>query len=115
MDRNTAKMARKALQTLVDAGIDGFDIEIGNGSFGHSEVTFKVVLRDKGAVPAGQQMAERMAKMVGFEMANAKGDAVVEYRAKSPKFPWIVKKAADGRLYKYSDEHMKMCGFGAGV
>jgi len=113
MDRNTAKLARAALNNAIGSDpINGFTVEVQNGSFNASEVTFKVTMRKEGTKSQAEAMAEEFAKIEGFKMTNAKGDKIVAYKHRSPKFPWIVQKASGGQ-YKYTDKHMVAEGFKA--
>ena len=116
MDRNQAKVCRDLLNKAVqdNPALEGYTVEVQNGTFNDSEITFKVMMRQEGAKSAALKDAEMMAELNGFKMENAKGDKIVAFKSRSPKFPWIVEKATGGR-YKYTETHMKVEGFLIGV
>lgn len=113
MDRNTAQKLRIELNSVFDKyRIAGFDVEVGNCTYGSVEATFKVTIREQGAKSPGQALAERKAKDFGLKLVNAAGDEIVDYKPRSPKYPWIVKRASDGKQYKYPTSMIK-AAFGA--
>jgi len=107
MDRNTAKQLRTELDALfAKHGIDGFQLELGNCKFSSREATFQLVVRGEGVKSYDEAIAEFAAKDHGYGMTNAAGDRIVGYKPRSPKYPWLVKIAAEGKVYKYPTSMM---------
>lgn len=82
--------------------------EVGNMKFSDAEVEIKVKATVKGAKTRTDTMLEMYAKMSGItNLTNAKGDRLIEFRTRSPKYPFVY-EGADGRRYKCSETQAKM-------
>ena len=101
----------KALRTEMQAVLDKFganlEFEVGNMRFSDAEVDIKVKAKVKGAKTQTDSHLELMAKMLGItKLTNQRGDRLVEFKSRSPKYPFVFERA--GKRYKCSEEQAKM-------
>ena len=109
MDRATAKMLRGKLNAIFEEhGIDGFDLSVGNATFDDAQVTFKVEVREQGAGSKEERDLETFAQIDGLDttkIANQQGKAfaLVGYKTRARKNPWIVQDMSSGTKYVIND------------
>jgi len=102
-DKATLKALRAEMQEVMNkyAVKANLDIEVGNMRFSDAEVDIKVKAKVKGAATRTDKQLEIYAKLAGVtSMKNAKGDELVKYNSRSYKYPFVYKKASDGKMYK---------------
>lgn len=107
MDRQKAKVIREKLNTIMDSkvfkdllnvhGLDDMNIELGNARFDSSEVTYKLTLREEGALTKEEQDLAFFAEHDGVDVskiATIQGDkfALKGYRIRASKKPYIIQK-----------------------
>lgn len=109
------KATLKALRSEIDEVLSKYgvkanlDIEVGNMRFSDAEVEIKVKAKVKGAVTITDRMLESVVKSLGItSMKNAKGDELVKYNSRSYKYPFVYKKATDGKMYKCDQRMAKI-------
>lgn len=102
-DKATLKALRAEMQEVMNkyAVKANLDIEVGNMRFSDAEVEIKVKAKVKGAVTMTDRLLESVAASAGIKnFKNAKGDELVKYNSRSYKYPFVYKKASDGKMYK---------------
>ena len=102
-DKVTLKALRAEMQEVMNkyAVKANLEIEVGNMSFSSAEVSIKVNAKVKGAVTMTDTMLISAAKGLGItKFKNTKGDELVKYNSRSYKYPFVYKKAIDGKMYK---------------
>jgi hypothetical protein len=108
-DRVTLKALRAEMQAVLDKFGAGIQFEVGNMKFSEAEVDIKIKATIKGAVTRTDKQLELYAKMAGIvNMKNAFGDELVKYNSRSYKYPFVYKKASDGKMYKIDASMAKL-------
>ncbi len=101
---------RKQLNAVLDnAGITGFEFNLGNARFDSAEATFQLKVTKKGVQTKTQSALVMHAKMDGVDPTKvlADGERLVEYHVRKPKYPYISQKP-NGRQYKMTATQAKM-------
>ena len=113
-DKNTLKALRAEMNTLLSKyGIDSnLEIEVGNMRFSDAEVDIKVKAKIKGATTRTDMMLISIMNAYKLKQTASNGDTLVQYDSRSYKYPFVFRKAADGKLYKI-DERMAKIRFAA--
>jgi hypothetical protein len=106
------KTLRTEMQAALDnAGITDFKLEVGNMSFSPTTVNIKVagtVKTANGEVveTPDQRIFELRVAELGLKLVNAKGQALVGYKASRPKYPFSM-TGPEGGSYKCSEAQAK--------
>jgi len=107
------KATLRALRSEMEAVLEKYgkkvnvDFEVGNMRFSDAEVDIKVKAKVKGAKTQVDKMLEIVVKNEGMKMTNARGDRLVAFKSRSPKYPFVY-EAADGKRYKTTRAQAKM-------
>ena len=93
---------------LENAGINGFELSLGNARYGSSEATFQLKAQVKGAQSKEQTALDMYAVMDGVDpdKVSSRGEKLVEYHVRKPKYPYIMVNKA-GTKYKISKAEAK--------
>ena len=109
MDRAVAKKLKEKLTEIFEQhGIDGFTVHVGNASYDDAQVTFKVEVREDGAMSKEERDLETFARVDGLDVnkiANKQGKTftLVGYKTRARKNPWIVQDMNTGTKYVIND------------
>lgn len=82
----------------------GIKLDVGNMRFDSAEVDIKVKGTVIGAKTRGNALVESIAKSRGFALENARGDKLVDYKTRSPKYPFVYVDGVDGKRYKCTED-----------
>lgn len=106
------KATLKALRSEMEAVLQKYgskanvSFEVGNMRFSDSEVDIKVKAKVNGAKTRSDSMLESIVANLGLNMTNAKGDRLVEYKSRSPKYPFVFER--NGSRYKCSRDQAQL-------
>ena len=110
---NLTKVQVRVLRTqleavLQNAGVTGFDLKLGNARFGSSDVTFQLKAQVTGAQTKEQTALDMYSKIDGVDPTKVsdRGEKLVEYHVRKPKYPYIMVNKA-GSKYKISSAEAK--------
>ena len=101
---------RKQLAAVLDnAGITGFDVELGNARFDSAQATFQLKVTKKGQATREQSALAIHAKLDGIDITKTKpdGEKLVEYHPRKRKYPYISVKP-NGARYKMSVDQARL-------
>lgn len=110
LNRTQVKVLRTQLAAvLANAGIDGFDLEIGSARFDDATVTFQLKAKLDGAVTQEQSALALHAQMDGIDInkTTPAGEKLVEYHPRKRKYPYISVKP-NGSRFKMSTNQAQM-------
>lgn len=107
-DKATLRALRSEMQAVLDkyGKKAGIEMEVGNMRFSEAEVDIKVKAKIVGAKTRTDTQLETMASMLGLKMINKSGDRLVEFKSRSPKYPFVFERS--GKRYKCSETQAKM-------
>ncbi len=113
-NKNTLKALRAEMDALLSKyGIDSnLEIEVGNMRFSDSEVDIKVKAKIKGATTHADTVLLSIMNAYKLKQTASNGDTLVQYNSRSYKYPFVFRKAEDGKLYKL-DSYMAKIRFAA--
>jgi len=76
---------------LAKAGVQGVDFQLGNCRYSSNEATFKLTARVAGTATRGESCLSLYARMDGVDHngVGPKGEKLVEYHTRKPKYPYI--------------------------
>jgi len=104
--RAKLKTLRENMQrALNEAGLD-FTFDVGNMTFGDTEVTIKVKAVLNGATPKSKADLEKKMKVYGLGYKGKKGQTLTGFNFRSPKYPFTF-VTVRGARYKCSLEQAK--------
>ena len=108
-DKATLKALRSEMQAVLEkyGSKANVSFEVGNMRFSDSEVDIKVKAKVKGAKTQTDALLEMVAKKEGLKMTNSKGDRLVAFKSRSPKYPFVY-ESRDGKRYKTTTAQAKM-------
>ena len=106
MDRTKAKALRIKLENIfAEADMAGMTVEVGNATYNHHEVTFKVMVRDEGAAAPTERDLVTFANIMDLDTNKIAENKyrLVGYKSRARKNPWIVKDIVKGGEYVIND------------
>ena len=107
------KATLRALRSEMEAVLEkygkkaGVQFTVGNMRFSDAEVDIKVNAKVQGAKTRTDAMLEMIVKNEGLKMTNTRGDRLVAYKSRSPKYPFVY-ESRDGKRYKTTTAQAKM-------
>lgn len=111
--KQSVKALRAKLQhALDDAGID-FDIDVGNASYDAHGVTFKVNIKEHGALSQKERDLSHMARIHDLDVSKTGVHGAERYRLSgykrtARKRPWVMCNVANGKEYVIDDYMAKV-------
>jgi hypothetical protein len=104
-NKKNLQVLRQELEAvLVNAGIEGISLDLGNGRFNEAEVTFKMSAKVKGLdTPEDQFLKARLASLGCVMQKGSK--KLVGYNSRSYKYPFIYEE--NGKRFKAAEDFIK--------
>lgn len=110
MDKTTAKILREKLKDLLPMYGISEDYEIavvGSASYDDTQVTFKVQIKEAGALSKEEKNLQRYAKLHGLDTTKihdiqGKRMTLVGFNTRATKMPYLAKDMNGGETYKLS-------------
>ena len=111
LNRNKVKELRDTLQNMIE--LEGYEVTVGNASFGDDEVTFKLNLRVEGASSQAEKDLEQWAEIHNLDLSktarmDGKTFILSGYRRKARTKPYLIKDIASGNEYITTKDTVKM-------
>lgn len=102
IDKAACQALRSEMQALLAKyGVDAnLEFHVGNMKFSDAEVEIKVKAKVRGAATMSNKMLEAEAKALGLTLDERNGRQLVDYAARSYKYPFVFLNKADGKRYK---------------
>lgn len=106
-DKATLKALRNEMEAVLNkyGAKSNLEITVGNMRFSDAEVDIKVKAKVKGAKTMNDTILESVIASQGLKMTNAAGDRLVDYKTRSPKYPFVFER--NGSRYKCSATQAK--------
>lgn len=106
--RAMLKTLRAEMQAALEkAGINNFDLEVGNMRFTETEVTIKVQGKLKGVKTGTDRVFERKVAELGLNMIGSKGERLTGYTPSRYKYPFSY-ETVRGAKYKCSEAQAQL-------
>ena len=107
-DKATLKALRIEMQAVLDKFGANIQFEVGNMRFSDVEVDIKVKATIKGATTRADMVLLSIMNAYKLKQTASNGDTLVQYNSRSYKYPFVFRKATDGKLYKLDAEMAKI-------
>ena len=110
MNRDKVKVLRDELQGLLDGNVGHhLTVEVGNASFDEDSVTFKVTVREEGALTKPEKDLAAYAGMYGLDttkIATHLGHkySLVGFKTRARKNPFIIQRLDCGTQYVVNEK-----------
>ena len=107
-DKATLKALRTEMQAVLDKFGANIQFEVGNMRFSDAEVDIKVKATIKGATTRADIVLLSIMNAYKLKQTASNGDTLVQYNSRSYKYPFVFRKADDGKLYKLDERSAKI-------
>tara|TARA_R100001163_G_C4977852_1_gene135174 strand:- start:213 stop:581 length:369 start_codon:yes stop_codon:yes gene_type:complete len=110
MDKNTAKLIRELINKNLNLEDAGFKFELMNATYDDNQITFKLQVQSKDAIPQSEAELDRdnkwrkslgkksLSKEIVCDISGAKCK-LVGFRPKARKQPYIIENVNNGKQY----------------